>query len=78
MRERPGTETRVIKLTGFVGLDSLDGNDNFDYKQLMPGTIVQVTPEKNVLNGLFVSVNNGILRNLNLFPNFLRSKSIHP
>uniref|UniRef100_A0A1I8BCR1 S1 motif domain-containing protein n=1 Tax=Meloidogyne hapla TaxID=6305 RepID=A0A1I8BCR1_MELHA len=59
VRERPNKETRVIKLTGFVGLDALDGNDNFDQKQLMPGTIVQVTPEKNVLNGLFVSIKNG-------------------
>nr|CAD2182619.1 unnamed protein product [Meloidogyne enterolobii] len=59
VRERPNKETRVIKLTGFVGLDVLDGSDDFDQKQLMPGTIIQVTPEKNVLNGLFASIKNG-------------------
>ncbi|KAF7639764.1 hypothetical protein Mgra_00000686 [Meloidogyne graminicola] len=59
VREKPGTETRVIKLTGFVGLDSLDENDNINSKQLMPGTIVQVTPDKMVSNGLFVSIKNG-------------------
>jgi hypothetical protein len=61
VRERPGKESRVIKLTGFVGLDFLDVNDNIDNKQLMPGTIVNVTPEKTVSNGLFVSIKNGIL-----------------
>jgi hypothetical protein len=60
VKERPTSDTRVIRLTGFVEMDTVDeAGSHLEGKPLMPGTMVQVQPEKVVFDGIFVGIKNG-------------------
>jgi hypothetical protein len=61
VKERTNSGTRVIKLSGYIEMDGLDDGNEFTAKHLMPGTIVQVQPEKVVFDGIFVGLKNGKL-----------------
>lgn len=59
VKEKPLADTRVIKLTGFLEMECLDDSAKIDGKQLMPGTMLFVQPEKVVFDGVFVDIKNG-------------------
>ena len=59
VKEKPTANTRVIRLTGFLEMEGLDDSTKIDGKQLMPGTVLHVQPEKVVFDGVFVGIKNG-------------------